>query len=145
MTTTTKTNSFKEYLNDRRAKDLAFFYGDEITHVSNKYFRFNRVKDEDNVTILTNNIMYVKGNPVLVVGPREVVYLKDWQVRAVRNYDLGIETYAVKLNRNYFRVYTFRNDIESICVENEMNFDDFLNIAVEQTVENMKIAEGWGN
>jgi hypothetical protein len=132
-----------EFNAERKAKDRAFFYGNEVVNTSNKYFRFNRVQDEDNVTILTSNIIFVKGSPLLVVGPQHVIYLKDWQLRTVRNYDQDIKTYAVKLSRNYFKVYTFRNEINDICVENEMVFDDFLNIAIDQTTDGMTIAEGW--
>lgn len=46
-----------------------------------------------------------------------------------------IGTNLIKLNRNYFKVYTFRNNFEDIVMEEDeemTNFDDVLKLAKEQ-------------
>ena len=83
---------------------------------------------------------YIKGNPVLIIANNKAVYLKDWLVKPVHNYFNDIYAYAVKINRQYFKPYTFKSDFEDMCIETEYTFDDLLNVAKEQDAENMKIA-----
>lgn len=138
-----KKNSYSEYLQSIKDKDKQRFFGD-TKQVSNNYFTFNHVKDENNITIVTSNIKEVKDSLVLIVDNNKAVYLKDWQVKRVRNYDNGIYAYAVKLNRDYFRPYTFKSDFNNMSFEKEDTFDDLLDAAKSQDKENMKVALGWG-
>lgn len=133
-----KNENLKKYFKSRKEKDLHFFYG-KIKKISNKYFTFNHVIDNDNIIIITGNVINVKGSYCLVVDNNKVVYLKDWQIRPVRNWNEGINAYAVKLNRNFFKKYTFKNSIDDFYIEKEYSFDDLKEIAKTQTI---KIAEG---
>ena len=45
---------------------------------------------DDEIIIITSNIKIIKDTPVLVVGNNKAVYLKDWLIREVRNYNLDI-------------------------------------------------------
>lgn len=85
-----------DYIKQQKEKDIQKFFG-EIKHTSNKYFTFNRIINDDEIIIVTSNIKIIKGTPVLVVGNNKAVYLKDWLIREVRNYNLDIYDYAVKL------------------------------------------------
>lgn len=134
-------SKYSEYLKSLKAKHIEKFFG-EVKQKSNKYFTFNHYVDDDNVTIITNNIKYIKGNPVLVVDNNKVVYLKDWLVEPVRNYNNGIYAYAAKINRKFFKVYTFKNDFEDMAFEKETTFDELVEIAKEQDENNMAIALG---
>ena len=134
-------SKYSEYLKGLKAKHIEKFFG-EVKQKSNKYFTFNHYVDDDNVIIVTNNIKYIKGNPVLVVDNNKVVYLKDWLVEPVRNYYNGIYAYATKINRKFFKVYTFKNDFEDMAFEKETTFDDLVEIAKEQDEKNMSIALG---
>ena len=115
-----------------KEKDLKFFFGD-VKKLSNKYFEYNSIIDEDNIVLLTNNIKQIKDSFVLIVNNNQAVYLKDWQIREVHNYDLGINTYAVKLNRKYFRPYTFRFEFDGFDFEKADTFDSLAEIAETQT------------
>ena len=132
---------YGEYLKSRKEKDLTFFFG-ETKKMSNKYFSFKRFIDDDNIIIITNNIKTIKGSFVMLVDNNKAVYLKDWQVRPVHNYGAGINAYAVKLNRKYWKVYTFKTDFDDMAFEKEDTFDDLVNIAKEQDTVNMPIATG---
>lgn len=134
-------SNYSEYLKGLKAKHIEKFFG-EVKQKSNKYFTFNHYVDDDNVTIITNNIKYIKGNPVLVVDNNKVVYLKDWLVEPVRNYSNGIYAYAAKINRKFFKVYTFKKDFEDMAFEKETTFDELVEIAKEQDENNMAIALG---
>ena len=57
---------------------------------------------------------------------------------------MDIYDYAVKLNRKYWKVYTFKSDFEDIFIEKEATFDDLVEVAKEQNNKNMPIALGWG-
>lgn len=133
--------NYSEFLKAKKAQDEQWFFG-ETNHTSNQYFTFKHYQSEDTVVILTNNIKHIKGSPVLVVGSNKAVYLKDWQVREVHNFFEGIDTYAVKLNRAYFKPYTFRFTFDDMAIEGEYCFDDMVRIAKEQDAENMKVAQG---
>lgn len=135
--------TYSQYLKESKEKDLKFFFGEDVKKVTNKYFKFKRVKDEDNIVIITNNIKVIKDSFVLVVGEKKAVYLKDWQVRKVRNYYENLSAYAVKLNRKFFKTYTFKNEIdENLYFDKDNNFEDLLEIAKLQDQENLQIAEG---
>jgi hypothetical protein len=137
-----KKKTYSQYLKELKEKDLKYFYGDDVKKVTNKYFEFKRVKDDDNIIIITNNIKTIKDSFVLVVGEKKAVFLKDWQIREVRNYYKDLNAYAVKLNRKYFKIYTFKNEIdENLYFEKDNNFDDLLEIAKLQDKENLRIAE----
>lgn len=107
--------------------------------VTNKYFTFNRIIDNDNICVVTNNIKFWKGQPVLILDKNHVVYLKDWNVIAIRNYQHCIYGYAVKLNRQYFKVYETKFDIEDFSESDEcMTFDSWYEIAKEQQNVNLE-------
>ena len=124
---TTKTMTIRE----KNSKDIERFFG-EHTMTSNQYFTFSNVQDEDNIIIITNNVKSIKGNPVLVVGNHEVVYLKDWNIVPVMNWYKGIEAWAVKLSRKYYKTYTFKSEFEDFYFEKTETFDDLMEVAKEQ-------------
>ena len=108
------------------------FFG-EVKHTSNKYFKFNHVISDDEIIIITNNVKFVKDSPVLVVDNNKVVYLKDWNVAEVRNYNKDIYSYAVKLNRKYWK---------DMCFDKADTFDSLK--AVAEMQNDTEIALGWG-
>lgn len=128
-------------IKNAKQKNINFFFG-EVHNISNKYFKFNHVEDEDNIRINTNNIKFIKGNPVLIVGNHEVVYLKDWQVRECHNFDNGCNFFVVKLNRNYFKTYTFKNPFD-VDINGSQTFDDLKAVAEQQDRDGMPVALGW--
>lgn len=115
-----------------KVNDLNFFFGkDSWKQKSNKYVYYKAVQDNDNFIIRTNNIKLIKGNLVLVVGNNKAVYLKDWQVRQSRTRDLT-EFNLVKLNRKYFKTYTFKNNFDNFSFKKDETFDDLLKVAKKQ-------------
>lgn len=138
-----KKRTLSDYYKERKQKDMDFFYGKGNTKQrSNKYFEFKRVLDDDNCIVVTNNIKKIKGNPVMITGNNQAVYLKDWQYRPVHNYYEGIDAYAVKLNRKYYKPYTFRFNFDEYDFDKNNTFDDMMDTAKQQEKVNMKFAEG---
>ena len=125
-------SSYSEYMKSRKEKDLAFFFGD-VKKKTNKYFEYNSVVDNDNIIIITNNIKIIKGNYVLLVDNNKGVYLKEWQVKPVHNFYNGMSAYAVKLNRKYFKPYTFKFEFEGMAFTQEDTFDSLMAVAETQT------------
>ena len=137
-------SKLSEVIKKIKEKDLDFFFGENnYQKTSNKYLTFKRVLNEDEIILLTKNVIIIKDNYVLIVGNNKAVYLKDWAVKQVRNYYENIEAYAVKLNRKYFKIYTFKSDFEDFAFDKDENFDDLFKVAEEQEKENLKIALGW--
>lgn len=132
-------STYSDYLKGMKEKSIERFFG-KVEHKSNKYFTFNHYINDDEAIIITSDVKYIKGNPVLIIANNKAVYLKDWLLMPVRNYDNNVYGYAVKINRKYFKPYTFKSEFEDIYIESEYTFDDLLNISKEQDKENMSIA-----
>jgi hypothetical protein len=134
-------SSYGDYVKKVKASDEARFFGPSVVHRSNKYFTFDHVLSEDEIILVTNNIVTVKGNPVMVVGTHSGVYLKDWTMREVHNHRDGYNAYAVKLKRDFYKVYTFSTPLsEDIDIDGVQTFDDLKAIAASQ--DGSEIAQG---
>lgn len=124
--------------------DNRFFGEGNKVKKTNKYFTYKHYIDNDTVIINTNNVKEIKGNPVLVVGKNEAVYLKDWNVRPAHNYgEICDDFYIVKLQRQYFRPYTFKTPFEDFCFDADEDFDKMVEIARAQDAQNMQVANGF--
>lgn len=112
------------------------FFG-ELTQVSNKRFTFDGSKheSEDEITIVTNNVRRFKDNLVLVVDNDKVVYLKDWQAVPIYSYEEGVNASAVKLNRNFFKTYTWKGTFIDFNFEEEDTFESLQKLAEKQANE----------
>lgn len=126
-----KKNSLSEMFKKRKSKDIEFFFGDTEWR-SNKYFKFDHVKDNDNIILVTNNIKAIKGNFVMIVDNDKAVYLKDWQVKPVHSFSEGMYGWAVKLNRKYFKPYTFKTSFDDYSFDKQDTFDSLLKTAKKQ-------------
>lgn len=123
--------------------NLNTFFGEgNWKKVSNKYYTFKRIIDDETITLVTNNIEIVKGSCALIVGRNKAVFLKDWQIVPIRNWNLQQNTYVVKLNKNFFKIYEFKNDFENFYIEKDNNFEDLCEIAKEQEKLNTSFAFG---
>lgn len=122
----------------RGPKGKDAFFG-EVAKISNKYMMVDQVKDADSAIIMTNNVQVVKGNMVMVTGRNTAVYLKDWQYRRMVSED-GAEAFAVKINRNYFKEYTFRSDFD--FGDKKDTFDSLHKTAAQQQRRKTKWKSG---
>lgn len=120
--------------------------------VTNKFMELEKqVIDNDHILLFTNNVASIKGNPVLVVNDNQAVYLKDFQIAGATVKDASgntYNTYAVKVNRQYFKPYTFRSQIGDFSFDKAHDFDSLLNIAKQQqsagnTVHPRRISVGY--
>lgn len=123
--------TYSEYIKDTKAKMRDAFFG-EVVQKSNKYFTFDHIPDKDTIILVTSDIKTIRGSPVLIVGNNKAVYLKDWQIRKVHDYYNGFNAYAVKLQRAYFKPYTFRTDFEDYYFKQDETFDSLKAIARSQ-------------
>lgn len=119
-------------------KEMEFYFKGGYNYVSNKYFRFKHVIDDDNIIIMTRNVKKIKENRVLIVDNNKGVYLKDWQVHFLYS-AYSEDAYAVKLNRKFFKVYQFNFSFDDMSFEKEDTFDELLQVAKEQD----EAAEKW--
>lgn len=110
---------------------MAFEFFKEIKQVTNQYFNFKRVENEDSIVIITSNIKKIKDKYCLIVDNNKGVFLKDWQVRLVKIRETG-NCYAVKINRNFFKAFTFSFNFDDMSFEKEDTFEDLMMIAKEQ-------------
>jgi hypothetical protein len=133
-------SKYSEFLKEMKENQVNKFFG-EVKKTSNKYFKFNHILNKDEIIVVTRNVKFIKDNFILVVGNNKAVYLKEWNIVRVHNYDLGLNAHAVKLNRKYFKIYTFKNDFEDFHFENDDTFESLLEVAKEQN--DTEIALGW--
>lgn len=120
-----------EYAQQKREEENIKFFG-EMKYRTNKYFTFQHYQSEDEIVLATNNVIEIKGNPVLLVGNNKAVYLKGWNIKRIHDYYNGGDAYAVKLNRKFFKVYTFQKSFADYYFEKEESFDDLVALAKEQ-------------
>ncbi len=130
--------TYSDLLKQKSKNELENFLEQEPNKKSNKYITFNHVISEDKIILATNNIkFYMKNNDckiILVVGDNKAIYLKERQIRtgSVKLENEWPDCYFVKLDRNYFKPYTFKNDFEDMCFEKDRSFDDLKDIALSQ-------------
>lgn len=140
----TSRERFVEWQKEKHKRELDRFFSGGIRKVSNQYYKFNNYIDDDNVIVVTRNIKMIKGNPVMLIGNNKAVYLKDWQLKSVSTWDKDYGTqdgFAVKLNRNYYKPYTFRERFDGYYFndDDELNsFDDVVKLAKEQQEHDTK-------
>lgn len=118
------------------------YFNESINKISNKYFTFKRYKDDDNVTIVTNNVIFLNIYPVLLVGEGKGVWLKQWQVKDVKvgQYEF-IPAFTVKLSRQYFTVKDINSPkCNDFLFEKEDTFDDLVELAKAQDERNEAIS-----
>lgn len=137
-------SDFSDYMKARAEKENDKFFGEgNRKRVSNKYYTYKHVIDNDNIIINTKNVKAIKDSWTLIVDNNKAVYLRDFQVREAHNWnELGDDFYIVKLNRKYFKTYTFKSGFEGFSFEKENTFDDLMAVAIEQDRENMPVANG---
>ena len=127
-------SKYSEFLKQRKENNLNFFLGEGNYKETSKRFKIiNHVIDNDNILLVTNNVQHFTNKQVYVlwIANNKVVYLKDWQVKPVYNYEHLGDTYIVKLNRNFFKAYNcFTNN--DIFIEKEYSFDALVEIAKSQ-------------
>lgn len=134
--------ALKEVIKKMKENNKNFFFGEgNWREVSNKYFKFKRILSDDEIIIITNNVREIKDSLTLVVDNNKVVYLKDWQVEPVKAYNEGIYGYAVKINRKYFKAYTFKSEFSNFSFKNEDTFESLKELAKLQEKED--IAFSW--
>lgn len=133
-------SNYSEFIKQRKENDLKFFFGEDMKRYSNNYIKFTHIKDNDNFIIVTNNIRTIKDSLVMIIGSNKAIYLKNWQVRPLKEH-YGVRAFAVKLNRNYFKPYTFSSEFEDFCFDEgkEDSFDSLLEVAKIQEEELAKI------
>lgn len=135
-------SKFSEYVKTVKENEKERFFPN-CKNVSAKYFTFQHYINDDEVVIVTSNVVPVKDSLVMLVANNKAVYLKDWTVKKVHSYNEMFNAYAVKLNRKFFKVYTFKNYFEGFAFgEHEQTFDDMVETAKAQDEENLKIALG---
>lgn len=135
--------NLKELKNKRKENNKNFFFGEgNWKDTSNKYFKFKRILNENEIIIITNNVREINENLVLVIDNNKVIYLKKWQVEAIKAYNEEIYAYAVKLNKKYFKTYNFNNNFKDFFFLEEDTFEKLYELAQEQEVED--IAFSWG-
>lgn len=80
-------SKYSEFLKKRAESDRAWYFGENnYKAVSNKFFTYKAVLNDDEIIIRTNDVKIFKNNYVLIVGSNDVVYLKDFQVREVHTW-----------------------------------------------------------
>lgn len=131
-------NKASQYLKERAEQNkkyhLNHFFGENNYLLTNKRFAaIKNVISDDEIIIITNNVSYWQGKDqfVMWVDNDKIIYLKNFQVVPVLNFEELVECYLVKLNRKYFKVYScFRN--EELCFDKEDTFDTLKEVAAEQ-------------
>lgn len=126
-------SKFSEYLKQNKIKEMHFFFGEDAEVYTDYVKHFTHYINDDEIRLITNDIKIIKDQYVLIISNNKAVYLKPWQVMKVKNWNLEMNSYVVKLNRKYFKPCTFKfifDNYETKATED--SFDDLIKIAKEQ-------------
>lgn len=132
-------SKFSEFLKEQRTKQLNKFFGEDHKEYGDS-LSWTHYKDDENIIISTTNVEFWKNKDtfVLIVNNNKVVYLKEWQVVPIKNWDLQLNAYAVKLNKKYFRPYTLSFSFNEYNFEKEDSFEDLVECAKSQDKKQIK-------
>lgn len=133
---------YSEYVKSVKDKEITRFFG-EVRRKSNKYFHFCRMVSDDVAIIVTNNLTTINGSPAMIVGENSAVFLKDWNIVPVRMERGTMNSYAVKVDRRYYKPYTFSQPFD-YTGEEMSTFDDVLDVARMQDEADEPVAIGHG-
>ena len=135
---------FYDYKKDVFIARLRVFFGEDA-EIQGDDRRRVRVRwrhyiDDDNVLIVTDRVYHFgrMGVYALVLNSSVVLFLKNWQITKVKNFEFKENRYAIKLNRNYFKPYQLSfhfNDYETL--EKTLTFDDLVTLAKNQDGEQL--------
>lgn len=135
-------SKLSEVYNQRRINNINYFFGKDAKASTDgkEVISFTHYVDDDNIIVVTNDVKYWanKDQYVLLVDKNKIVYLKAWQVQLLKNWELGVNMYAIKLNRNFFKVYAISFQYDDMAFEKENTFDDLVNVAKEQDNTNIR-------
>ena len=123
-----------------KASGQSRFWGN-YEQTSNKYAKIEKqVLDEDNFILFTNNVktFFSKGDKKIImpVDNNKAIYLNMYSIMDVGVKDgngkyIGEQT-AVKINKKYFKPYTFKNDFDDMYFDKEDTFESLKNVAKQQ-------------
>lgn len=130
----------ENFLTERRNHVRDLFFGQGNWHIQAGALKFRQVLDDETIIIRTNNVTTVKDAPVLIVGNDKAVYLKDFNIRMV--HDNVMNYRLVKLQRKYFKVYTFHRPFEGVLIEQDQGFDDLAGVARQQEEFSAPVFDG---
>lgn len=132
--------------NSKTTKDLNFFFGEKNWKpTGNGFYTIPKQAINNNeIIIRTNNVRNIGKDLqyVLVVGNNKAVYLKPWQVMGFNH--LGNGGYSnqsgvmVKLNRNFFKPYTFKSNFDGMSFAQDDTFDSLVQTAKEQEKKSLQ-------
>ena len=112
---------------------------------SKRSFTFKNIVNDDVVIYLTTNVRTIKDKHILVTGEHHGVFLKDWQFKKISNHQKGINCYAVKLYRDYFKPFSFGAISFEPATPKIEDFEDLIRQAKEQEKEHIDFREGWSD
>lgn len=122
------------------------FFGD-INQVTNKYFEIkSQNPSADEAIVFTDNVAFIKGNPVLITGNNKGVYLKEWNILQA-SLDFPDEsghnitnTFAVKINKKYYKEYTFKSNFDGVSFDKDETFNSLKKLATEQEKQRKRVS-----
>ena len=135
---------FYDYKKDVFIARLRVFFGEDAEIQGDDRrrvrVRWSHFVDDDNVLIVTDRVYHFgrMGVYALVLNSSVVLFLKNWQITKVKNFEFKENRYAIKINRNYFKPYKlsfFLNDFETL--EKTITFDDLVGLAKSQDGEQL--------
>lgn len=131
-----------EIIAHKRAKNMLYFYGRGVEWTKTKQ-KWVHYQSDDFIIIATQNVKCFKnGQWVLVVGNNKIVNLKDFQIRAIKNWAVKENAYAVRLTRQYFHVKTLSFTFTDTAFEKDQTWWDLVELAKVQDNEQLWWKDG---
>lgn len=129
---------YSEYLERKKYNSILRFFGEGIEFDNGYVKSFKHYKSDQEVIIITNNVIMINETPVLILGNNKGHYLKWFNIKKLKKFNSTITSYAIKINKEFFKIYEFKNNFEDFYFDNDVSFEDLIEIAKEQDKNQIK-------
>lgn len=130
------------YLDKLFEKEIKNFFGENNVYGTKRGYNIKRNIDYNNTIAVTSKTVDMGNTYLLVTGENKGVFVNPKDVRAIHEVETGKNLYALKINRDNFKVYELENNI-NVNIKTERSFNYFFEKAQKHDLKkNIIYADG---
>lgn len=131
-----------KYLDELFEKEIKSFFGEDNVSGSKRGYNIRRNIDYYNTIAVTSKIVDMGNTYLLVTGENKGVFVNPKDVRAIHEVETGKNLYALKINRNNFKVYELESNID-VNIKADRSFNYFFEKSQKHDLKkNVMYADG---
>lgn len=142
-------STYSDYLKNKRKLRMLSFLGEgNYKEINNQAILIKSVINRNSIILRTDRVLLIKEDEynmkyIMVVGKKQFIYLKPWQLRKVKAFSHEsrkyVPCYIVKLEREYYKPYYSKETFRDFVFDKTDTFDDLYELAEKQSKEKVQI------